>query len=146
MRYSWHNSPLRARACQPIADLTSICPQRDLKDHPASLGCRMVSMSSIPAAIGFLGINCHCKSIGTQIPHDGGLAPISPIGDRTSTESCRMISKHYALNRLTTRYKGGVVFVLKVLVSNSFSVCRKRLERSDDNCYRVLTYECREKM
>ena len=29
---------LEPLACQPIAGLTSICPQTEVKDHPASLG------------------------------------------------------------------------------------------------------------
>ena len=34
----WRKSPLRAKAFQPTACLTSICPQTTVKSHPANLG------------------------------------------------------------------------------------------------------------
>ena len=33
----WHYSPLSARACQPTASLTFICPKIKVKDYPVNL-------------------------------------------------------------------------------------------------------------
>ena len=48
----WRNSPLRAKACQPSAGLTSTCPQTGVNDHLASLGTTCGHKSSLPALAG----------------------------------------------------------------------------------------------
>ena len=76
----WCNSPLRVRACQPTAGLTSTCPQTE-DYYPTSLAWRVVSMSLHSTVVRFLDRNnCH-KSVATQITHDA----------RVDTEqSCRV--------------------------------------------------------
>ena len=65
----------------------------------------MVFNLSPPAVVGFLGRDCHYKSVAAEIHQDAGLAPIPyngpkflPIRDRTSAASCTTSSKQYALN------------------------------------------------
>ena len=48
----------------------------NIKDHPVTLGGKVVSMSSIPAIVDFLDLDYRSKSIATQIPHDSGLISI----------------------------------------------------------------------
>ena len=65
-------SPLRTRACQPTAGLTSTFSQIEVNDHSASIGmtCQHVESSIV---IGFLHQNYWYKFLATEIPHDAGV-------------------------------------------------------------------------
>ena len=57
--------PLRDKAYQPTADITSTCTQTEMNDTPASLG-----LMCAQKVVCFLDRNYCYKSVTTQTPHD----------------------------------------------------------------------------
>ena len=66
---------------QPTADLASICPEPEVKDHPTSLvvNCGQHVKSSSRCWLSRRGIQL---SVATRISHDAGMEPIHSAGDR----------------------------------------------------------------
>ena len=91
---------MRVRDCQSTADLTSTCPQREVKDHPASLGVTCGQLVELPAVFLFsrsilpLQISSYPNSwVGTDLIH---WPKSPPTGDRTRVASHSTNSKQYA--------------------------------------------------
>ena len=68
----WCYRSLWARVYQLIASLSFTCPQKELKDHPASLGvmCDEHIKSSSPVAL--IDQDYFYTSVVMQIPHNAG--------------------------------------------------------------------------
>ena len=56
--------------------LTSTCPQKEVNDHPASLGVMCRRHVESPAVFYFIERDYFYKSVATQIPHDFVFEPI----------------------------------------------------------------------